>query len=676
MVKVSVALWMPVSGPNFYSVSTNGDLFESEASSSVRSTKLDQTGYEIRLRVTVLRRVLEVLPRSYGYEPNGQCVTATDPGEQPRPVKVTMTLRPKRVEDGQSLESRANAALCDVGADTVTFSVDEDGFYTWTAVGDEADEVSLRLALRAHACQVIGGAFSLERDQRSRQDAARAKAGIYNGKAGAGAEQGQSRPLGILTYFQLNTMMEGLFNETLTPAVFFENYTFIEQWKISRGRDDKDFRSIGELAGLLLVETDATVPAGRAMALARFLAVTSRESLLKLTWSVESVRRALLDSMLGVLHRQSRLNQLRLNSSELTPQLAANATETQLRGYVIVTGAKLPLIVHVSSLAGAAFDRLNTPAAGTGAQPGRLPELSRQIDDWNGLLATLIEDVKGLERAIEQAWMERLLNEQEQVRDEQEATTEIERSRSGRAPVVSFDTAINSLALIITIGAVLWSVTTQNLGSGASGPWWTQLRSLLPTLVIGLGVYLAVIGSVKVYQRLTEPVGGRLAHSYEFAFRLNQSVDANRVATYLSGRRPIPVRSERLRRLRIARLGGGRLEHESADKTTVKLHSSITFATGPFSRAYFEVVNEIVAHRVSDTTRYVLQGTRVFGECQRPLQPADIYELGRLILVNTAAEMLDTTRTHEGDLFQPDHYLELAMPLYRPTGPTPAVGRV
>lgn len=49
------------------------------------------------------------------------------------------------------------------------------------------------------------------------------------------------------------------------------------------------------------------------------------------------------------------------------------------------------------------------------------------------MLDALKDSVNGLEKAVEHAWMERLLYEQEPSRAEQEAMAEIERSRRKRS---------------------------------------------------------------------------------------------------------------------------------------------------------------------------------------------------------------------------------------------------
>src|SRR5262245_66602499 len=111
----------------------------------------------------------------------------------------------------------------------------------------------------------------------------------------------------------------------------------------------------------LTVEADAADVPGQIATLHRFVSTTSRTSLQKLKWSVESVRRSLLDQMMGVLHRQARLVQVDLGAVEYerSPELAVDATESQMRGYVLLVSTKLPLVSTVGHVSKLAVQQLN-----------------------------------------------------------------------------------------------------------------------------------------------------------------------------------------------------------------------------------------------------------------------------------------------------------------------------
>ena len=70
----------------------------------------------------------------------------------------------------------------------------------------------------------------------------------------------------------------------------------------------------------------------------------------------------------------------------------------------------------------------------------------------------------------------------------------------------------------------------------------------------------------------------------------------------------------------------------SSDTTLVKFHSVVTFRVSGLRYARFEVVNEVLARKVSDAPRYLLRQTRVFGESPTPLRPDQVLELVRGIL--------------------------------------------
>lgn len=603
----------------------------------------------VRLRVTVFRRLLEVLPRSFGYDPVGTYTSVTMADQVARPVTITMTLRPRDPEvlPAGVPERIADSALAAARAGLVTLRVTETGFYVWTASRTDgtADE-ELAGALRHHIRQVIGGDFALNRYDPDRMVDGGAAARDYN-DAGQ-ADPARVRPRGILTFLQLNTIFEGLFNETLAPAVFFENYETLARWLATHDVSQSGFRDLGEIADLLMVEADANEREGQIATLAHFLARTARESLQKLTWSLESVRRALLDEMLGVLHRQSPLSQFRLFSSEWTPQLAKGATETQLRGYVMLAGAKLPILTAVHRIAESTVVQMGADGEPTG-------DLEQCVADWGNLVGVLVEHLHGLERAIEQSWMERLLYEEERARGQQEAVAEMERSRDSRMPSITTDTAISSLALFLAIVGALWAMRTADVkGIGLDRVW-----TLLPIVALGIAIYLVAVTVMRLFRWRQECSGTRNLYNYEFTFRLDldlnpattakirSSVGANRITD-----------TAPLKAFTIVYVGGERVERVSPDKALIKHHATVSFSVGRFARAKFEAVNEIVAQKGTSARQYVLRETRLFGHSPRALRQNEIVTMMRLVLDHTVKPVLSKPD------FDPNRIIELALPLY------------
>ncbi len=584
------SLWLPVGRANFYSYTANGWLEPTDLKPTgdgrwigkVRSNMGDDSA---KLQVSVLRRLLEVLPRSFKYEEVADCVfsprvgVATLGGDVTslsRPVSVTLTLNVAGLaleEDSQAWQ--ASHALRAANVPWVTLTVDEDGFYVLRApaVGDRA---TIGKALDQHMHELLGGDFWLEWQFGPSAPALtggaptivtlqRPPGQVYNGLRGVTPlpnesptrfPDGEYYPLGVLNFFQLNTLFEGLFNDALTPAVFFEQTRLWSRYVKEQQQtapaapsaaNATDVRKAGAATSIpytvtdvvdqIMVDIDAGNDAGRVVTIRHFLAVTSRESLQRFKWSVESVRRGLLDEMMGILHRQSPLIQLKLDKAgEWTPELAYGANESQLRGYVMLAGAKLPLIWNVHRHASIVIQRLVPSEPGTALETADATDLRYRMHEWEGLLNALQDSVKGLETSVEHAWMERLLYEQEQSRAEQEAMAEIERLRTSR-PSGGGVTGrpYNAVMLYVTILAAFAAVAAvqPSAWQWQWPPTPEQLDSLGPAIVITAGLIVFVLG----LQLIRVLLSGRRRNNsvgYEFAFRLDQVVKTDTVQQHVS----------------------------------------------------------------------------------------------------------------------------------------------
>jgi hypothetical protein len=685
MAEISVSLWLPIGRANFYSVTANGWLKtpQNGAGQVCSSRKLDEPGYIPVLQCSVLRRLLEVLPHSFGYARAGEYTTAgvdDDLAEQTRPVSVTMRLvdftvpAPWFDTEGNIHTTprwRANHHLAEAGVHRVDLRVDEHGTYTFTAIFAGADLGHVRSALDAHVREVFGGGFDVKRLVAQRRRGFREGAAAvrrYNGLHDStvdGSDQDPHRdvagpPLGALTYFQLNTILEGICNLTLSPAVFFERYEFMAEHLKKKETAVRIIQTLGDFVGIIATDADGRQIPGQVAALRHFLAVTSRETLQKVKWSVESVRRNLLSEMMSVLHRQSRLVQLDLAAikRERAPELANDASETQLRGYVTLVAAKLPIIANVYEVAKLAVDHLDSHADAVGAGPVAR-ELRVELDHWNLLLTGLTGNVRSLERAVEQAWMERLLYEQQQARAEQEAIAEIERARFGRgAGFTVRRSAYDSVNLIFTIVSVLFVVATskpdeiRRIVSGEAD--WRQLATVLwPIAAVAVVLYL-IVPVVGWWLRVRRDRHGATdSHNYEFAFAFDEPTDPGRIRTHLlpsvgnrgrqklKGRRLLPG-------LSVTRLGGGRIERMSADSSSFKLHTVLTFRVRRLRYARFEIVHEVLASRVSDVPRYLLHQVRIFGDSPIAL---DHRVIGSL--VDTVHELFAVPLASDGSIDEP-----------------------
>jgi hypothetical protein len=726
-IEVSMSVWLPIGRANFYSSTANGWLLlprDATGTVPARSKMLDRRGYVPRLQVSVLRRVLEVLPVSFGYDQTAACVMNAEVDDLSRPVAVTLTLHPKpeltQLAEGDP-ERLANLTLAEAGVHEVTLHIDEHGGYTFAARARYSADGDVTAALTTHILEVFGGGYSLDR----RSGQARSTSADNGGSTAVRRYNGvdpldtvaPGRPRGILNFFQLNTIVEGLFNESLSPAVFFEQNDFLAAYLEQTRQEMRTSLSLIEqmrqVIGLLVVSNiDASQPGGLVIAMRRFLDVTAREVLQKLKWSVESVRRSLLDESVSMLHRQSKLVQLNLGAltQERTPELAEGASESQLRGYVMLAAAKLPLVANVHTLAVLAKDHLDDLALGrattahagparsaTAAVPAQVVattlatpasasvpataaaprmadqqladdvrRLSIQLDQWKALLRGLRSNVRGLESAIEHAWRESLLYEQQQVRREQEAMAEIERSRAGRPSSERATRSVyNFLMLVLTAAAVLLTVKTGDiLDINKPGIDWNTLLSLWPIAVVAVIFYL-IVPLIGQGRRIWRDRAGEIeSYPYEFTFRLQEPADAERVRAYLSAKRR-QRRTSRLDRLKLTNRGGGRIERVSDDRALVKIHSIATFRVSFAKYARFEIVNEILAHRVSGHPTYAVVQCRIFGDSPAPLNPEDVFELIGVILEDVGVN-LTTGDPSTGDRpgIRLDKVLELVGPLF------------
>jgi hypothetical protein len=687
MAETSVSLWLPVGRANFYSVTANGWLIgpPSGAGLICSSKKLAIPGYVPVLQCSVLRRLLEVLPLSFGYEREGECTTAAiEDGlaERSRPVSITMHL--VNLATGRHGETdprwRANHLLAQAGVDQVDMRADEHGNYTFVARSSGAGTAAIQEALRVHVGEVFGGPFDVRRLEPQRwKDLREGAAAVrrYNGLAET-PQPGSDRdptldvhgsPLGALTFFQLNTMLEGICNLTLSPAVFFERYGFMKEYLAQGDGAIKVFRTVGEFVDVILTDADGRQIPGQIDALRHFLAVTSRETLQKVKWSVESVRRNLLSEMMSVLHRQSRLVQLDLAAikRERSPELASDANETQLRGYVTLVAAKLPIISNVNEVARLAADHLQAPVR----RPESIAsagELGVELEHWFLLLTGLKDNVRSLERAVEQAWMERVLYEQQQSRSEQEAISEIERSRFGRG--VGFTirrSAYDSVNLIFTILSVLFVVATtkpddiRRIFSGDANV--RQLAMVLwPIAAVAVVLYLIVPAVSLGLRQRRDQDGTSDSYTYEFAFAFDEATEPELIEKHLllprrRERPKVTVPGRRLRRLSVTRLGGGRIERVSVDNSSIKLHTVLTFRARRWRYARFEVVHEILVSRVSDVPRYLLHQIRIFGDSPVAL---DHGVIGTLI--DTIHELFGQPLASDGSIDDPLTLLRVFYP--------------
>jgi len=703
-------LWLPVSRQNFFNF-TEDDWLQRRLEgdtmlcSSNRHTEPDGRPYVPLLLVGVLRRLLEVMPRSFGYDPVGRCTVRGDSGSRRRPVNVTMTLDLTLDRaTPTNFWKEANEELVKVGATSVSLFVDENGAYCFTASGDDdADPELIGRALLSHIRQVFGGAYVVHPLPATTRkvDVGSTSLKDYNGlrdndEPGRDPDDDDdvfvSEPKGVMSFSQLNILAEGLWNDMLSPAVYLEQREFMQRYL--DGPESGDFlRSVADVIQALTTDTDATTTYGQIVTLHHFLTVTAGGSLLKLKSALESVRRRLLDEMLGALHRQSQLVQLRFstNGHERRPELAVSATESQLKGYATLVAAKFPLIMGVTEMTRLASEHLTWVVLGGGpkvvrtseeeqALPYELSRLTGQVRHWNAMVADLKNNVDSLGDTVHHAWMEELLSEEQQTRADQEAMAEIERSRMSR-PINTRPgrVAYNLVMLVLAVVAVIFTVTSSSLSLiGAPGTTWLDVTIALWPVWAFVGFAFGVLPLMGIIWRARkEKRGHQIAYPYEFTFRLDESVEPAKLARHVGvSRRRRLATHELAGKLWVMNRGYGRIEHKSRDTTIVKVHTVVAFRVGWFKYARFEVISEILIHKIAKITKHMLIQCRTFGESPKPLTDKQLIELLEIVLGDLFEEIgeddhLDVKRLIRESLYgspqppprprQPDHDASLVL---------------
>jgi hypothetical protein len=656
MSSLTLSLWLPVLRANFFSFTSRTWLNQCQIDDhhfNCSSRRLDDPAYTPLLYVPVMRRLLEVMPRSFHYGPEGRCrVSGTGELVRPTGVVLQLDLTVGTTGAGDTPGGRANALLRAAGVSKVELYADENGNYSFTAyfVSEESQaKVEVRRALIRHIREVFGGEFivhPVNLSERKRFDAGDASVKRYNGLLDDSLQpMSDPLPRGALSFFQLNTLAEGLWNDILSPAVYLELDDFLLEY--SRRADSVDaLRSVADVIEALTTEFDAREPLGQILTLNHFLTLSAHGSLHKLKEALESVRRRLLEEMMQTVHRQNRLIQLNFSDSrpEWTPEFAAGASESQLRGYATLMAAKLPLIINVREVATLAVAHLHWLIESSPDSRAReegdmltfqLSRLDGQFKHWEMLLEDLMANVKSLEDSVQHAWMDRLLFEQKQVRSEQEAIAEVERSRNGRPPSQQVGrAAYNFIMLVLAALAVAFTVygtDIQRIGTNGT-TWWELAWSLRAIWLFAIVAAIVMPVGGHLWRTYKDRRGKSSSYPYEFAFWLDEEADAANVPEFLNPTKRLKIDSSVLPKLSIVDQGYSRSERVSADTNLVKARSVVAFRVSRFQFARFEVLTEISIHKIASRAKYNIVQLRIFGESPRPLRAAEVGELIEAVL--------------------------------------------
>ncbi len=506
----AMGYWFPVGRPNFFRALDDYSLI-ANANSIVA---LQKPSGEEDLQASIYRRLLAAGPDK-GYTqaiPVYPRIHLTFGDEEKEPVMVVLTYGAFDQTWPTSMQA-------------LVLIVHSRGFYLWLAVHDKSEEEAAKKALQKHIYNMVGGGF-------------------VSRNAGFADDRPQSGPslptlrnyrddhLGILSFFQINTILEGLSNSAFNPAVFFErepDEEYSEKYSLGDlinriktltavGDDDPTNKSSGqntasgqparslttaEIANKLLTLTasstsveekheiagqlryDCLTSTVQHNLLRQFMRNTSTSVLQIIKWRIERCRRALLSEMIEITHRRRPL--IQVEAPDYKDRIKG-VNEAQLRGFIMYFAAKLPLIKNIERYLNEALDPLDIP------EP-LLVNLKTLHDGWTQLVNAIDDNINGLERAISQARQDRLLREEERIRTEQETIAEITRLQEGgrQRSLERTDQTVaivsNVLTLITVIPVIFFLVQTSSV-EFVTFVWPPNDQTIATVALVSLGLVL------------------------------------------------------------------------------------------------------------------------------------------------------------------------------------------
>ncbi len=718
----------------------------------------------VRLQSSVFRRLLTVLDRK-GYtrafgikpdligtlsdddtDPSAVLLTAQQFEESDWPTEKDRSLWPDTIPENQ----RAVHKSTKDAVRAIALIVSARGFYLWMAThpgvppapeGFAPPQIVIQLALRKHIARLIGGDYYSHIAKPSNTPEA--------GQQPQTLEEYRDGPkMGFLTFFQLNTLLEGLYSYTFDPRIFFQlggsnpdevkkNYSigrFIrhivavttigsdkqstapapaasvtsstassssgssapEEAAPTIKREDKasqeDICSLivnlardGPTAITMPDEVKTTTQRLRKHCLnnevrrdllRQFMRKVAVVTLQTMKWRIERTRRALLTEVIEITHRQEPLDQL--ESPEQSDYIE-EVNEAQLRGYVMLFAAKYPLILNVDRYLMDAYDSIEIEKAGK--KPEEIARLKKLYFEplegfkhaWTALIKGIDDNIKGLERAVEQARMDRLVYEEQQIRAVQETLGEIdrirERSDTSLSPTSSL--AVNILGSMLAVAAVAITFFgilpryTSLLSQLTLEKW--ILSIVISALIIILLLLLAnsvlqwiIGGFVQIYFRLRKLFSGQSKRHnerlyYEMDIHLDTPINSDRPEMlfntkfalkprwmkideairerWLWGLKPRIIAHSSLERksYRVERMSENESAHKIYIETSVRWWNKISPLRLIFADMDLFLVYEVLFHRPGGQHSYALQDLRVISTYDWNLHAKDISVLKTLI---------------------------------------------
>lgn len=446
---------------------------------------------------------------------------------------------------------------------------------------------------------------------------------------------------GFLNFFQLNLIAEGLYNANFDPNVFFfsagstaaaetaqASYSigrFVSQIAVPATGADL-FTGAADAAGDRWKEAAAILRSTdfRTSALRAFVTSTIDISLLPQKWRLERCRRALLDDLLGVVHRRQPVDQV--ESPDMNGEGLRGVSEMQVRGYVMLMAAKMPLFGNVGRY--------------LSEFPHTFEGLRQEIQAWRALTAAIDDNVVGLERTIAQSSRDRLLYEEEQVRAEQEAAGEMVRLREREGHEAADEASFGAAEVLLAFVALVFTVTqVQDINGWALVLVSALLLLLSPAAIFLLHQFLFLILEVWRYRKFhQDPLDGRFL--YEADVRVDAPLDVGRAENFLGTDRLPAVAIPTIKELIRFRRNSYRVERVSPDEAIHKIHYEAIVRWDRTSRLWWRrrhhemllhLTYEVMFHRPSEEAHYVLRGIRALGTMGRRLSSAELQAFRLLI---------------------------------------------
>ena len=410
--------------------------------------------------------------------------------------------------------------------------------------------------------------------------------------------------------------------------------------------------------------------------LRQFLRYTSTGSLQLMKWRVERSRRALLREMVEITHRRLPLIQAR---RPMRMENLKGVNESQLRGYIMYFAAKLPLITNIKRYLDDAKDADDITKHD-------METIEPLYHSWFSLVDAIDDNLKGLERAIEQARQDRLLREEERIRSEEEDIAEAQRinerslAQEGGKSEGAVGVASNFLESVAFVSGTLlafraFSIRPPNLSWPPDQETATSL-TYIGVVILVAGIFFisvhVLFGIITAYtsrRRLEKRRRESERYYYEMDVSLNVLIDADKARELLEeddrtskAKRHHPGKSE-LYATHTHRTSY-RSERASRDETIHKVYLATTVhwpktskrrlrvfrrkAVNDLSPMRIYLIYEMLFHRPSEIHSFILTSIRVISPYGHVLSADQLKDLKVLV----AEEFINRWITDKQDRLQ------------------------